>query len=327
MLEIEVVLQNFGPPQTSLQNGPRIVNFSHLELIKSAITVGHGGWRRVFRYRKFSVFDTLRRVFTIKTALCAVNQRIHATQIYLDADPSDKGQISYCIGNIICALLAMKIAQVPWLMSLKVYESHLQPHYLSGTNERPDFVGQTLIGNWFVFEAKGRTTTQLTGTLSEAKTQTTKITGIRGSAVHCGLASIAYVGNDNQLRAIWDDPPAKPGSDGEDLELSEQAYFEGYYAPIHALLEITPSKVDSTYGPVVYLPTIDVFFGLENSVANALRLHHFDDVRDFAQRHSKLQLGNEPDTQHELLSPDGVIVRTGISWSGVFEDVNKRVRS
>jgi hypothetical protein len=80
-------------------------------------------------------------------------------------------------------------------MSLKVYERTLRPAYAPAARRRPDFVGQAPTGDWFVFEAKGRTTDSLTRTLREAKEQSSAIATIMSAgAVFDGALSRVFEG-------------------------------------------------------------------------------------------------------------------------------------
>lgn len=328
MFKIEVELRNFGPPQTVLQNERRIEEFSHLDLIKAAITVGHSRWEDAVMFGVTSIFDALRRVFMIKTALVVVDGRLQSTLLYRNADPTDKAQMTSCIGSTVCGLLAGRIAKVPWLMSLKVYELTLHPSFIQEMRRRPDYVGHTVDRDWFVFEAKGRTTDNLTDILRKAKEQSSAIATIGRAPVVCGLASVAYVGPDEQVRAIWDDPPPQvAGPDDTNLNLSDAQYFEAYYRPILRLIETVPAEFASDYGRVAYLPSIDVYLGLQEEVRTSLRLRRFDNVQDFAKRHLPIRQNNIMGSGGEVLFPDGVIVQAGATWNAIFAADNPRERT
>src|SRR6266498_3272162 len=105
MPTIEVTLRNFG----IFPNGVRQESFAYLALVKAAITAGHRKGDGL-KDGVNSVLQGISRAANIKRALLAANGRLVATSHYRNqVGQTEKAQISNCVGNTVCALLAERI--------------------------------------------------------------------------------------------------------------------------------------------------------------------------------------------------------------------------
>lgn len=311
---IEVTLKNF----TGLTNGVRQETFHYLGLIKAAITTGHAQGD-LFRFRGQSLLEAIGRIAAIRSAFTVRNNRLSPTPYYLSLGVTDKGKLSYCVGNTICALLAEKIAKVPWIMNLEVYKQQLAPTY-GPIIKFPDYAGKTTSNHWYIFEAKGRTTLPTSTDMKKWKTQATAITHIGGVPVTCNLTSVALAAGDSDLVTLWDDPPASDS--GANLDISLDQYFGGYYSPVEELMSQGTQSVDGRFGRLVYVREADLYIGLNDDVRSAVSAKLFDKLNAFADHQLKSSSSQESQDNVELMFPDGVILKLGPGWHNSFTSVS-----
>jgi hypothetical protein len=308
MPTIRVTLQNFGP----LQNGNHVETFRYIELIKSAITAGHKKGD-LLRHGVYSGLELCSRVIDCLKLFQVTNGRLHATPLYSNAGFTERRVISHFVGNVVCTMLAERIARVPWVMSLENYAQEVNPTY-SGKS-RPDYVGKSLGNQWFVFESKGRTGQPTAKDIVGWKKQANGVTNVGGIPVTCGLVSVAFLDNGDDLVAIWDDPePTEGDSRSGGLDLTSEQYYRSYYAPILRLLEGATGSADSQYGRLIAIPRLDVFVGLHNDVRTSYEARNYDALFRFAEQHAPVQDNGITGSSDEMLFPDGVIVKLGPSW-------------
>lgn len=236
MPRIEYTSVDFPRSNPKVSPGTRWENFGWNDLIWAAITVGRGGWFDVIRFGTPSTYEILFRACLLKTAIQASStaRSFEWTGAYRNLDPSEKGAVSYFIGLTMCKLFAERFLDVPWLLHLDVYRSQLNPVLLRGRS-RPDLVGQSLGGDWVVFESKGRTSGPTQNDKDKAKVQARRLTHVKGKQIAYGVALFSYFYRDD-LKVHWQDP--KPDEDPEEpeepfrLEAEINDFLKRYYRPI-----------------------------------------------------------------------------------------------
>jgi hypothetical protein len=308
MPTIGVTLQNFGP----LPNGTRVETFRYIELIKSAITAGHKKGD-LLRHGVYSGLELCSRVIDCLKLFQVRNGRLHASPLYLNAGFTERRVISHFVGNVICTMLAERIAQVPWVMSLENYAQEVNPTYVG--RRRPDYVGMSLGNQWFVFESKGRTDQPSANDIVDWKNQANGVTSVGGIPVTCGLVSVAFLDIGDDIVAIWDDPePTEGDSKNGGIDLTPEQYYRSYYSPILRLLEGGVGFVDTQYGRLTAIPRVDVFVGLHKDVRTSYENRNYDALFRFAQQYAPVRDNGIIGSSGEMLFPDGVIVKLGPSW-------------
>lgn len=312
MPQIDVTLRNF----TILPNATRTERFAYIALLKAAITTGHRK-REVLKDGARSALEAVTRVTDLVRTLSIRAGRLQASQHFLGLGSTDKGKLSYSVGNTICGLLAQRLIRVPWVLSLELYEDELNPTFLP-VGQRPDYVGKSIGNQWFVLEAKGRTNRFSIQEVRDWKDQSAAITHVDGTQVTCGLASAALLEGTRALVALWDDPaPSEGGQPGQHLNLTPESFFRLYYGPVQSMLSIGGETTASAYGPLVYIPGADFYIGLHQEIQQLLAERNFNGINAFAEARIAGQTNEPEESTREMLFPDGVILRLGDGWQGL----------
>ena len=222
---------------------PTEINFTWGELNKSAITVGRQNWVDVLRFGPFSVFE-----LTWRVAMLWANLRedpsglLVPSEAFVNLDPSERGAISYFLGNCFTKLVVEKLFGVPWLMHLDVYRRSLGITLTS--NSRPDFVGCDPQIQWAVVEAKGHMLRMRRDTMEKAKLQTSSVGQIAGQNPALRTAVGVWFSKTRGTNAkIWDPRGHEPGA--EDFDINIDHFLRLYYEPLidrTGFLQIQPSR-------------------------------------------------------------------------------------
>jgi hypothetical protein len=278
MPRIEYTAVDFLPSAAKVKNGTGRDDFAWSDLIWAAITVGRGGWFDVLRFGNPSKYEVIFRACLLKSAIQAswTASSFECTKAYRNLDPSEKGAVSYFIGLTMCKLFAERFLDVPWLLHLDVYRSQLSPVLLHGRS-RPDLVGQSVRGDWVVFESKGRTSVPTQIDKSKAKVQSCRLTHVSGKQVACGVALFSYFCRD-ELKVFWQDP----NQDDESEEPQE---------PFR--IEVQPGDFGRRY----YRPILD-FIGTDRL------LRHAEDQRPLRFEEADFSLAIEPKLLTYLIAED-----------------------
>ncbi len=205
------------------------------EILWSAITVGRPNRYAVFQHSSNSMFEAIFRWSLIRMAISEFidpdnhEHCLFRTDAARTLDPSEKGAVNYFVGMTFCKLFAWRMLQTPWLLHLDTFGSQL--HAVLCSNQRPDLIGESLVGDWFAFESKGRGSWSSGPDRIAAKQQSTRIVSIDSVPPRCGIAALTYF-RDERLRFYWQDPPINPNPEMSlpDLKLGDDVW-QHYYLP------------------------------------------------------------------------------------------------
>src|SRR5258708_5194161 len=153
---------------------------------------------------------------------------------YETSDPSEKTSISYYLGMTLAKLFAEVLFGVPRMLHVAVYGQNYQIATGQGAS-RPDLIGLSANGDWFVFEAKGRSNGFDSGALSTAKDQAEQIISIANVAPLCRIASQSFFST-NGLRLRMDDPEPQKRSRSRSLNITRDEFEHAYYDPIRGIV-------------------------------------------------------------------------------------------
>jgi hypothetical protein len=325
MPAIAYTSSDFPSANAKVANGTRWENFEWSDLIWAAITVGRGGWFDVIQHGKPSAYEILFRACLLKTALQTPvsPQRFMWTSVYRNLDPSEKGAISYFIGLTMCKMFAERFLDVPWLLHLDVYRAQLNPILLRGRS-RPDLVGQSVRGEWVVFESKGRTNGPSDADKLKAKVQARRLTHIKGQQIAYGVAlfSSFYGG---ELMVHWQDP--EPGSDSGEaqepfsLNVERGEFLKRYYRPILDFVGVGRLREHLQTERPIKVEEADFSLGFEPRVLNALLAEDYDLVyRILTNRDSAFS--KETLSRGLSFKQDGIAISAGESWGRTIGQQN-----
>lgn len=239
-MEIQYELSCFQAT-SGFTNGTGVIKVKWAELNHAAITVGRKNWDDVYFHQYHSEQETGFRHHMINAFLkCDCNQ-LMVSEAYRTLDPSEKGAINYFVGSILTKVFAERLFKTHWLMHLDVYKKSL---YRSGglniatvgdSNSRPDFIGIDNLGNYNVFESKGRVNFT-NKVLNEAHDQSKKLKTINGSSPKLKVGCVSYH-NERDLRMKIKDPE---DYDENALHLKFQKgdfYYDYYASPFNYIFQ------------------------------------------------------------------------------------------
>lgn len=307
-------------------SGPHATTMARL--IWAATTVGTTPFGPRLRHSR--ALEVQWRTSMVRASLRRARGCFWRSESYARLDPSEKGAVSFFLGQAQAKLFAHDFFRVSRLVH---YDSYLVYLGRPRRRTRPDFVGfygrRVAIG----LEAKGRSPGRINprAVVTQAKKQASSLPAIHGHPLTATYVHMAYFDGD-RWRAHLEDPPRPRQEDGVDpapLTLSyylplvdairtretetvslddEFPYLRAYFAEIDAHLSVRadiatlvpPLTADGSF-------EADVFRSAGNSLYDvSLTL---DEVGAQVQRPGPL------DTERAFLGGDGVAVELGSTWT------------
>lgn len=268
------------------------------EILWAALTIGRPSTYHVFRYGPVSFHEAIFRLSLIRMALEEDwRGNLAKTPVFTALDPTEKGMVSYFLGMTFTKLFASRLLSTPWLLHLDVFAPFLNPSLLG--RSRPDLVGQSLGGEWYAFESKGRSGAPSHQERLKAKRQAQRLVSIGGSPTVLHVGSFAFF-REGILQFYWVDPePEKPNP----IAVPEPDQEWGYY--YEYALSLARGPFDGASAEE--LAAADVYVDIHPKIRALLENGEFRQARNVAtQLSSTLQL--------EQYQPDGLRVIAGESW-------------
>jgi hypothetical protein len=279
MNTVSVAFQNC--PWTT--DGLREIAFSGLDLRHAAVAVG-----RNWRFRGISTADRAHNQARIHEIISIVELQgggaARVSAHYRAIGSTMRGAKSFMMGNAFCALIAEKELRIPWLVDVEALSHHYQVQF-NGTR-RADFIGRSTSRDWFAFEAKGRSYYPPQAALDDWKIQADSVRRINGRQPEANVVSATCASDDEYIRMIWRDPPA---DDGEDLEFSEEDFFQSYYAPILDLIDHNERILHVGQETLAVFPDLRMSIGVHSRIRDSLVRNDFEAVVRFAADESPAQ--------------------------------------
>lgn len=321
-----------GPTFTT----PGVLHIHRDEILWAAITVGRRSWADVLRHGLFSSFEIEWRAAMVLSNLARESDgHIVKSPAFHALDPSEKGAVSYFLGNVFAKLVAWRLFQVPWLLHVDVNARFVPGGPLAATM-RPDFVGLDSAGRWIVMESKGRSGQLATNVINKAKEQTLSVRHVNGALPRMRIVSAVHFRSDELRLTLADPYEILPGS--PDLEIDVGEAMDEYYA---AIIRTIRSELDdedrirSENFKIVDVPRFDFNLGLRTDLFEAPK----ESLAEWALRGAEpswvlqhleasdqlkelQQILGGPDELANLahpykeghVFPDGVYIRTGETW-------------
>src|ERR1035437_2996213 len=178
--------------------------------------------------------DIEMRINALRSALNMDEAILLPTSEYLGSGATDRSHKSFYVGNALCAHAAYSELKIPWLVDFEKLDSKYKIGKGAG-KQRPDFLGQDASARWFVFEAKGRSTSPGPAALTKWKKQTKVVKQVNLRKIQQGIVSAAHLNKRNEWELLWVDPT--PEDDAESVSFSEFLFFDAYYIPIIDFIE------------------------------------------------------------------------------------------
>jgi hypothetical protein len=308
---IPYLATNFSGAFTQL-NGDAQIEVTWAQLVWAAITAGKAAGDE-YAYGIYSALERLHRASMMRAYLREGSSGGFLQTIpYEVSDPSEKTSISFYLGMTLAKLFAEVLFDVPRVLHFAVYGQNYQIAAGQGAS-RPDFIGLSSNGDWFVFEAKGRSNVFDSGALNTAKTQAEQIISIDNAAPLCRIASQSFFST-NGLRFRMDDPEPQKNSRSRILDITRNEFVHAYYSPIR---EIVTSR-----GP-------DIELEIAGKKFRGARIEEADILIALAEQDVSItnKLMTHQDSSDEYLGKDDVLIRLGPSWSEANMRLQPHLRS
>ena len=290
---------NFSQAFAQLNTYSAEITVTWAQLVWAAITTGKAAGDE-YAYGIYSTLERLHRASMIRAYLMQTPSNfITRTMPYQMSDPSEKTSISFYLGMTLAKLFAEVLFDVPRVLHFAVYAQNYQIVVAAGES-RPDLIGLSNSGQWFVFEAKGRSNSFDAYALETAKDQAKQIQTINNLAPVCTVACQAYFTSVLSFR--MDDPPAGRSPRPRAISISQPSFEHAYDDPIRNLIDLRGVNAPLSYAN-------KRFRGARIQEAD-LWIAVSDDNQGAPEKS-----GADPLTHNEYLGGDGVLIRLGPTWS------------
>lgn len=156
--------------------------------------------------------------------------RITRTDLAHELDPSEKGMLSYTLGQAMCQIFAERQLFVRFFMHVARYASAYKLTFAPGQS-RADFFGELTDGGYVVAEAKGRSgrlTRDLRETMEEQKRTIKTIKGEAPKIVYASAVHFPLPRGPMHLLAI---DPDEAALRAVDLPVDPDLHVLAYYTP------------------------------------------------------------------------------------------------
>ena len=290
---------NFSGAFAQLNTNYAAITVTWAQLVWAAITAGKAAGDE-YAYGIYSTLERLHRASMIRAYLMQTPSGfITRTMPYQMSDPSEKTSISFYLGITLAKLFAELLFDVPRMLHFAVYGQNYQVAAAAGES-RPDLIGLSNNGQWFVFEAKGRSNNFDAEALGTAKTQAEQIQSIDNLPPACSVACQAYFAR--VLRFRMDDPPLGKSDRPRSIKISRPEFEHAYDDPIRTVIELRGANAPLSYA---------------NRRFRGARIAEADLWIAVVDENQTGPGKTEPDfaTHNEYFGGDGVLVRLGPTWS------------
>ena len=290
---------NFSGAFAQLNTNGAEITVTWPQLVWAAITAGKAAGDE-YAYGIYSALERLHRASMIRAYLMQTPSNfITRTMPYQMSDPSEKTSISFYLGMTLTKLFAEVLFDVPRVLHFAVYGQNYQVAASAG-DSRPDLIGLSNGGQWFVFEAKGRSNSFDAYALETAKGQAEQIQTINNLSPACSVGCQAYFTTVLSFR--MDDPPTARSDRPRSITISRPAFEHAYDDPIRNLIELRGASAVLSYANRRFRGAKIEEADLWIAVADTNDAPPAKSAEDFV-------------TQDEYLGGDGVLVRLGPTWS------------
>lgn len=265
----------------------------------------------------------------IQAAIQPASGTYWRSERYARLDPSEKGAVSFFLGQAQAKLIAHDFFLVSRFVH---YDAYLAYHGRPRRKVRPDFVGffgrHVAVG----VEAKGRSNLYSRKLITRAKKQASSLPAINGHPTSATYVHVAYFDHD-QWCAYLEDPPRRrrmtaidPGSltvvyylpivnavrardpETHRLDRADGSYLRAYFAEVDAYISVRADVA-------ALIPTDDLATANDSATASLYDLVlGLDDERLEQASSERLQ-----DDSEFFLGGDGIAVELGASWSSWAE--------
>lgn len=235
--------------------------------------------------------------------------RLIRSELAQDLDPSEKGYLSYSLGQALTTIFCEQVLKVDHMLHIQRYARHHDIEFGDG-GERPDLFG--LSGrSWVVAEAKGRSNA-MESTLREKLTrQKRMVRTVNGRRPSIAVGCVAMFPAPERSMKFHTFDPEDPSPTAHEIELNEDKFMLAYYEPFLRVFESDHSLDvdDNGERASATLAGTGVTIGLASAVRERVE-RSAEDLREGLAEDVSEILRDIPGKQF----PDGSFFET--SWKG-----------
>ncbi len=279
MGKVTADISNFSSQYSNLNGLGQKFDISIYKLAHSAMTVGQGGYRSVFRLGFFRLAQLL---CTILANVNDTNDNLRINRRYYDLEKSEKDSVSYLLGMAFTKVFAEKLLKIKWLRHLKnvpnvSIQRGLNPNppkitlYNNTKRARtPDLVGFDDIQGVHIFESKGSCSGFNTTFLQHAIDQVSQVSEINSIAPKTRVAFFSNC-NTSGINVHIVDPTRL--ENGYNIEFDKSNPIRGYYDLfLNDFWRNAPTrKILGQLYRVRQIGVPDLFFGINEKILEYLK--------------------------------------------------------
>lgn len=311
-LEVHVKISDFKAPFDSLvQHQESKECFSLRSVVRASIMTGFREPRSKIDKRTIAW-----RIAALKLGLLSVDRThddkfIKHSSAWKHIDPSERGVLSFMLGNTVTKLLTERLLNIKMLGFVDLYRDDFSMAMSEGKS-RPDFFGKTSNNGWVAIESKGRQKRPSSAQRAAAKKQALSLKTVNGNAIAAHVVCWTYSAQ-HKISALFYDPEPLEEDASFPIVVTPGQLILDYYAPIFALMGVEYQQGMNLMSVMpeglVAVPECDIRVGLSPHLRHAMET-------DFSQVASVLDAGEHVGSPEQLPAsgPDGVIVELGQSW-------------
>ncbi|MEW2098189.1 hypothetical protein AB0882_18130 [Streptomyces sp. NPDC012485] len=185
---------------------------------------------------------------------------IKRTDLALELDPTEKGMLSYTLGQAMCQIVAEHLLTVRFFMHVSRYADTYGLTFAPGQS-RADFFGPRYSGTWVVAEAKGRSGPLDHETRQAMEAQKRTVKTVSGKVPEISYAcAVDFPSKGGAMRLTAIDPEEnEPGA--VDLPVDLDLFALAYYTPFLDAFAHRPPRLLGDY-VVTGFESVGVTLGL-----------------------------------------------------------------
>lgn len=293
--------------------------FTPNDLAHAFFTTGRTPGDQV-RFGDASYWEFLHRTSLIPAYVrIGSKERLVRSALALKLDRSEKGAVSYALGQAVTGIFCEKLLGVSHLLHVDRYQSQYGVSF-GRTRRRPDLFGWSPAG-WVVAEAKGRSNAMGSDLRDRLEVQKRAIRTIGGRRPYLALGCVAsFSAKTGPLRVDAFDPEGEV-PEAVDLGITADEFFLAYYEPFVRAITRSDRTERTQRMTVAVIDGAGIRVGLDSRILRRVRNASEGDVEGL--RGDVLDLvvpepGLDDEDEIGQVFPDGTLVST--SWDDVIRD-------
>ena len=240
-----------------------MMEFTNLELLHAVLTCTMPSGRLTPPFREKRKSELVQKMAMIENALEVRGDQLVKSQRTMYLDVSEKGVISHCLGTVFAKILAGKMFQDDYLVSVNQIEQQwLEKIGCYEKKYRYDLIGlQKGAGTFSVWEAVGRSeNSQLAFRNACKDAETVELAG-SGEPLH-RIACMTYYEKGFYTAVVRENSKREQMEEGPCFRFDRGDYLKAYYQPLMELLlaehpEIMYAKTEHFCSAEISLPFLN----------------------------------------------------------------------